>query len=171
MEPASIGTLLELGNCTFDILRFLINQRPSPSMPAVTTSATSRAPPDFKSNIRSALVMFECIMLYMSTQFVMWLVKEEGETAGEMDLDEHADPQGHSADLLAKDRDRRARRKSSTLADRLRRGMTGEMAGDLQALVAKAKPVLEKGAEILGLGSVDLTHVLKNFIEDHMGSS
>ena len=116
------------------------------------------------------MVMFECIMLYMSTQFVMWLIKEEGETGGEMDLDEHGDSQGFSADML-KDRDRKTRRKSSTLADRLRRGMTGEMAGDLQALVAKAKPVLEKSSEILGLGSADLTHVLKNFIEDHMGSS
>ena len=86
-------------------------------------------------------------------------------------MDDHPDSQGLSADIVAKDRDRRARRKSSTLADRLRRGMTGEMAGDLQALVAKAKPVLEKCTEILGSGSVDLTHVLENFVEDHMGSS
>lgn len=134
-----------------------------------------------QSHTRAARQVLECVLMYASTQLVMWLMKHDDEHVGEMDLDEqqqqNADGHGHRADGHAlvlkererdRDRDRRLSRKSLTLADRLRRGMTGEMSMDLQALIAKAKPVVSKSTEILGAGCVDLTQVLANFVEERV---
>lgn len=88
-----------------------------------------------------------------------------------------ADGHGYvnKADLgMSGAKERRLRRKSQslTLAERLRRGMTGEMTMDLQTLVSKAKVAVARGTESLEKAdSVDIFGVLQSFLEDRMQSA
>lgn len=171
-EPASIGTLLELGNCAYETLKFLAEKKQA----TVETDRTRAL-----STIKVVRQLLECVVLYASTQLVMWLTKQDGEQAGDMDLDEKQQTEGHayghSADANAstlkdRERERRMKRKSLTLADRLRRGMTGEMMMDLQALVTKSKTVIAKSSEIIGDPKlVDLMHIMGSFLQDHAANS
>lgn len=167
-EPASIGTLLELGNCAYETLRFLADKN-QPSIEADRSRALS--------TIKVVRQLLESVVLYASTQLVMWLTKQDGEQVGDMELDEKQQTEGHgyghNADVGAstlkdRERERRMKRKSLTLADRLRRGMTGEMTMDLQALVTKSKPVIAKSSEVIGDPKlVDLMHIMGSFLKDH----
>ena len=64
--------------------------------------------------------------------------------------------------------DRRPKRQPLTLAERLRRGMSGEMASDVQALLVKARPVMSKSEGILEKKSIDLTSVLARFVQERI---
>ncbi|EJD01706.1 uncharacterized protein FOMMEDRAFT_111741 [Fomitiporia mediterranea MF3/22] len=175
-EPASIGTLLELGNCSYESLHFLANKKTN-----VLPASSVQAPkvPQY-GDIRIYRQALETVLVYASTQLVMWLSKHDGEQTGEMELDESQQPsEGHGYGLKAdvsttkdRERERRLRRKSLTLADRLRRGMTGEMTMDLQALVAKAKDAIAASSEILATPEPgDLLQVLATFLEDRVAVS
>ncbi|KAH8118849.1 nucleoporin subcomplex protein binding to Pom34-domain-containing protein [Phellopilus nigrolimitatus] len=177
-EPASIGTLLELGNCAYETLHFLTSKKMPPlSNRSLAPPSTPRAVSTLQPSVRMIRQTLETVLVYTSTQLVMWLTKHDGEQTGEMELD---DPQQHSeahgygykADASTtkdRERERRLKRKSLTLADRLRRGMTGEMTMDLQALVDKAKPVVAKSSEVLGKPEpVDLLQVLAIFLEERL---
>ncbi|KAM6496434.1 hypothetical protein JOM56_009140 [Amanita muscaria] len=62
-------------------------------------------------------------------------------------------------------------RSRSLLAERVRRGMTGEIAADLQTLITKAKPILEKADVMSGVQdgrSVDLMDVLGKFLQERV---
>lgn len=107
----------------------------------------------------------EATLLYAATQLAMWLSKPGFDhNSNEMDTD---DPLNEASESM---RDRRtARRQSSmTLAERLRRGMTGEMAADLQSLLSKAGPIIAKSGTVLGSGDVDLTQVLSHFVQERI---
>ena len=62
-------------------------------------------------------------------------------------------------------------RKSLSLADRLRRGMTGEMMVDLQTLLSRAKPVVAKSIEVSGGDCVDIVPILVRFMEERAAAS
>ena len=62
----------------------------------------------------------------------------------------------------------RARKPTMTMAERLRRGMRGEMAADLLALLGRARPVVAKSAGVLGTGDVDVTQVLAHFVQERI---
>ena len=111
----------------------------------------------------------------------MWLSKPEFDTPqpeAEADTDmlvEGGPGGGGSGDAsaavvaAASLKERRAARKATmTLAERLRRGMTGEMAADLQALLGKAKPVIAKSMTVLGEKDVDLTQALSYFVQERI---
>lgn len=72
--------------------------------------------------------------------------------------------------LDASKAERRAPRASITLGERLRRGMSGEMATDLQSLLNKAKPIIAKSNSVMGKESVDLTQILSNFLYERVGT-
>ncbi|KAI5121186.1 hypothetical protein M0805_005987 [Coniferiporia weirii] len=178
-EPASIGTLLELGNCTYETLQFLTSEK-LPPLSARDPASSASARSALESNVRICRQTLEIALVYASTQLAMWLTKHDGEQSGEMELDDLQQPSethgyGYKADASStkdRERERRLKRKSLTLADRLRRGMTGEMAMDLEALVAKAKPVNAKCSEMLGKSeSVDLLQVLAAFLEERVDAS
>ena len=167
-ESASIGTLLELGNCAYETLQFLTSKKPSGSSEQSSTG-------NLHANIRVARQLLEVVLVYASTQLVMLLSKQDGEHSGEVEMEEaqQQGDSGHKAELNAttkeRDRERRMRRKSLTLADRLRRGMTGEMAMDLQSLVSKAKDAVAGSSAVLGKPEpIDLLQVLISFLEDRM---
>lgn len=98
----------------------------------------------------------------------MSISKPDFDAGGDIDLDEPLEGQGSRSD--GKDRERR--RTSVNLGDRFRRGMTGEMNSDLQGLLHKAKPVLERSKAVLGADcGVDITDVLLKFLHDHIGTT
>ncbi|KAJ3505818.1 hypothetical protein NMY22_g17444 [Coprinellus aureogranulatus] len=60
----------------------------------------------------------------------------------------------------------------SSLADRLRRSMTGDIASDLLGLLNRARPVMGASKEVVGEGGmvVDVTQVLVNFLQERVVS-
>lgn len=179
-EPASIGTLLELGNCAYETLRFLVSKTPG-------GAGSKDKDATFVTDVGKARRALESALVYATTQLMMWLAKHDGENvhSGDMDTDDAVQTEGYGqgfgggyrADASSAaqsqkdlDRDRRLKRRSMTLADRLRRGMTGEMTMDLQGLIARAKPVVLKSQDLLGKEVVDLTPILANFVEERVNS-
>ena len=58
---------------------------------------------------------------------------------------------------------------SISMAERLRRGMTGDMANELLAFLNKARPLLARSAEVVGKRDVvDITQVLVNFLQERI---
>ena len=123
----------------------------------------------------------EAALLYAVTQLALWLSKPEldGAPAADADADDMmvvgggdhqhlGESMSMSASASVSARERRARKASVTMAERLRRGMRGEMAADLQALLGKARPVVAKSAGVLGAGDVDLTQVLAYFVQERI---
>jgi nuclear pore complex protein Nup188 len=162
-----MGTLLELGNCTLDVLRDLVGRPAGQSITSVTTplSGTYNNTLDVRQGVVTARRTLEGILLYAVTQLAMWLSKPEYDIATN-DLDPEEQPMEIQRTEVSKER--RAPRPSSTLADRMRRGMTGEMAADLQSLLNKSKPIIAKSDTVLGKEEVDLTQVLSNFLHDRI---
>ncbi|KAH7887323.1 nucleoporin subcomplex protein binding to Pom34-domain-containing protein, partial [Phlebopus sp. FC_14] len=165
-EPTSLGTLLELANCSLDVLRNLVNR---PAGQAIAPSASAKdVPLDVRQGTITARRNLEAVLVYSVTQLAMWLSKPDFDpSAVEMETEEHNSQTLDAAREASKGRGPRA---SLTLAERLRRGMTGEMASDLQALLARSKPVLEKSDGVLGKAEVsgDLTQVLSKFLNERM---
>ncbi|OSC97961.1 hypothetical protein PYCCODRAFT_1480973 [Trametes coccinea BRFM310] len=169
-EPASLGTLLEIGNSSLDILRLLVDRPPAQ---ALTPATSSEKALDVRDTVAAARRNLEAALLYAVTQLAMWLSKPEFDApSGEADPDSEMSMEGAQGDMaqtaLVSVKERRGGRKAMTLAERLRRGMTGEMAADLQGLLGKAKPVIAKSASVLGEKEVDLTQVLSYFVQERI---
>jgi nuclear pore complex protein Nup188 len=167
-----MGTLLELGNCTLDVLRDLVGRPAGQAIaPATGSSEPHESPLDVKEGVITARHNLETILIYAATQLAMWLSKPEPDTTTEMDTDDQAQDIHHHHHKEAV-KERKTTRPSSTLVDRLRRGMTGEMASDLQSLLNKAKPIILKSKNVLGTtDDVDLTQVLSNFLHERVGTA
>ncbi|KAI6166332.1 nucleoporin subcomplex protein binding to Pom34-domain-containing protein [Pisolithus thermaeus] len=165
-EPASVGTLLELANCSLDVLRNLVN-RPAGQAIAPPTSLK-----EVPLNVRQATLTvrqnLEALLIYAVTQLAMWLSKPDFDPAvADMETDEQTSQAMEVREPVTRGR---APRPSLTLAERLRRGMTGEMAADLQALLTRSKPVFTKSDEVLERkhASGDLTQVLLRFLNERV---
>ncbi|TCD64241.1 hypothetical protein EIP91_004343 [Steccherinum ochraceum] len=161
-EPTSIGTLLELGNRCLDVLRHLVDRPPTQAItPGTSGSEEVLNVRETVDAIRSTL---EASLFYAVTQLAMWLAKPEFDgSAKEVDLD---DSMALGEPDSAKERERKSQRQSLTMAERLRRGMTGEMASDVQALLIRAKSVVAKSTTVSGEKGVDLTAVLARFVQE-----
>lgn len=153
---------MELGNRTLDILRHLV-QKPAGQTLVDTTEV------DVKQGVKIARRNLEEILLYSVTQLAMWFSKPDFENvAPDPDAD---DSQAMDISRADTTKERRAPRSSMTMAERLRRGMTGEMSGDLQSLLTKSKPVLASSNAVIGKESVDLTQILLNFLHERVGTT
>lgn len=160
-----MGTLLELGNCTLDVLRELVN-RPAGQSLIPTPPTRGAYALDVLEGVLTARRNLEAILVYGVTQLVMWLSKPEFDVPP-TDA-EGEEPQATDIQRAEVSKERRASRPSMTMAERLRRGMTGEMASDLQSLLNKAKPIIAKSDSVLGKPGVDLTQVLLNFLHERI---
>ena len=165
-----MGTLLELGNCTLDVLRDLVNRPAGQSILPVgmIPMRSNDLGLDIRQGVLTARRSLEMALTYAVTQLAMWLLKPDFEPSAtvsgggdSMTLD------GEDERMDGKEHRSHAR-PSASLAERVRRGMTGELAADLQALITKAKPIIEKSDGVLdpsGKGKgVDLTDVLGKFL-------
>ncbi|KAG2099322.1 nucleoporin subcomplex protein binding to Pom34-domain-containing protein [Suillus cothurnatus] len=154
-EPASLGTLLELANCTLDILRHLVDR---PAGQAIAPPASVKETPlDVQEGMLTARKTLEALLVYAATQLAMWLSKPEFDAA-EMDSEDHV-PQ--TIDMRES-----SKRPSRALTDRIRRGMPGEMATDLEKLLKQAKPILQKSIDDKRNVKGDLTQVLLRFMSE-----
>lgn len=164
-EPTSIGTLLELGNCSLDILRALVDR---PAMQALTpaTSVNTKAL-DVRDSVTATRRTLESVLFYIVTQLALWLVRADTDaTPNDLEGDDNMG-MGYGRDHH-QEKDRRPKRQPLTLAERFRRGMSGEMASDVQALLIKARPVMSKSEGILAKKSIDLTPVLSRFVQERI---
>ncbi|KAG6836390.1 hypothetical protein H0H93_008535 [Arthromyces matolae] len=164
-EPASIGTLQELGSSTLDLLRELVNRPAHQSLAATTPK---QDPLDVREAVVTARKNLEGVLLYAATQLVIILSQQQDNIPSAQEEEESMPVDHHRLD--ASKADRRSHRASITLGERLRRGMTMEMATDLQSLLNKAKPIIAKSNDVLGKESVDLTQILSNFLHERVGS-
>ena len=143
-EPASLGTLLELGNRTLDVLRNLVNRPPGQSITDSSgPSGSYTTPLEVRQGVIVARRNLERILLYSVTQLAMWLSKPDFDrTLLDPDPDNpQAMNTSRTTDSLVVLKERRPR-SSIIMAERLRRGITGEMAGDLQSLLTKLKAII-----------------------------
>ena len=173
-EPASLGTLLELGNRTLDVLRNLVHRPPGQSI--TDSSGLSRSYTTTPLGVKQGVIVtrrnLEGILLYSVTQLAMWLSKPDFDrTPLDPDPD---DPQAmdtsRTTDSLVVVKERRPR-SSIIMAERLRRGITGEMAGDLQSLLTKSKAIMQSSDGVIGKPSIDITQILLNFLHDRISTS
>ncbi|TFK28983.1 hypothetical protein FA15DRAFT_753049 [Coprinopsis marcescibilis] len=218
-EPASLGTLLELGNCSLDILRDFVGRPggqslvPASGLQAGAAPGAPGASLDVRQGVVTARRSLESVLVYAVTQLAMWLAKSEGEP-GSGGQDEGMDEQGmdgvsplglggrgdgaggkvgrsggglslsalggsvgasvhgnsQSGSGGGSGGSARAVSTSISMAERVRRGMTGEMASDLQALLVKAKPVMAKCDAVVGKESTDVMGILAVFVRDRVGA-
>ncbi|KAK0198776.1 hypothetical protein F5146DRAFT_1020942 [Armillaria mellea] len=162
-EPASLGTLLELGNSTLDLLKELAGLPPGQSLVAMGAVLSSRygSTLDVRQGVTTARRNLEGILIYAGTQLAMWLSKPDFEVnTNDVDMDEPETPR--------QEKERRAPRSSLTLADRMRRGMTGEMAADLQSLLTKSKDAIKSTDTVIGTRGVDVIPLLSTFIHERI---
>lgn len=172
-EPASLGTLLELGNCSLDILKDFVNR---PAGQALTPTVPTRGsnPLDVRQGVITARRNLESVLLYAVTQLTMWLSKPEFEPSSQENGGDLEDPQGMDIQRPEGGKDRRIisvsapRSSSISMAERIRRGMTGEVAGDLQGLLNRAKPIVAKCNEVIGKDSIDIIQILLSFLQDRI---
>lgn len=162
-ESASIGTLLELANGTLDMLRNLTNMPSGQSLVRADVASEKFKELNVQRGVNIARRNLEEILLYMITQLAMWLSKPESE-APPADLD--GEDQTMADSQKPETKERRGPRMS--LGTRFRRGMTGEMAMDVQTLLTKAKPIIAKTDTILGEGQVDICEILSTFLQNHI---
>ncbi len=179
-EAASLGTLLELGNRSLDVLKNLVQRPPGQS---ISDFAALPGPYSTALGVKEGVVIvrrnLEEILLYSVTQLAMWLSKPDFESAATITEDD-APPilgSGTAFDSTRIDSIKEKKvvpaaspRTSITLAERLRRGM-GEVAGDLQALLVKSKPAFAASDQVIGRPSVDLTQIMLSFLHEHVGNS
>ncbi|PBL00664.1 hypothetical protein ARMGADRAFT_982963 [Armillaria gallica] len=162
-EPASLGTLLELGNSTLDLLKELVRLPPGQSLVAMGAVLSSKygSTLDVRQGVITARRNLEGILIYAGTQLAMWLSKPDFEVnTNDVDMDEPEAPR--------QEKERRAPRSSLTLADRMRRGMTGEMAADLQSLLTKSRDVIKSTDTVIGTRSMDVLPLLSTFIHERI---
>ena len=169
-EPASLGTLLELGNRTLDVLRNLVQRPPCQSITDASALCGSyKTAVDVKAGVLIARRNLEEIQLYAVTQLAMWISKPDFDTSP-ADA-ENDDLQAMDASRADGTNEKRHSRSSITMAERLRRGMTGEMAADLHSLLMKSKPILVASDTIIGGTSVDFSQILLKFLHERIGCS
>jgi len=164
-----MGTLLELGNGTLDMLRGLVDLPAGQSiapLPAVSL-AVKGADIDVRQGVATARQNLENVLVYAVTQLAMWLSKPEFDApSSDMEMEDQVmDIHKEST------KERRAPRSSLVLGDRMRRGMTGEMAADLQKLLNKSKPTIAKSNTTLGKEQIDLCGILSVFLQERIISS
>ncbi|KAI0048058.1 hypothetical protein FA95DRAFT_1133922 [Auriscalpium vulgare] len=162
-EPASMGTLLELASSTLDVLNHLVTR---PGGQALTPA--SERPLDVREAVITLRRNLEAVLFYGVTQLGIWVAKPElldgtgPGTSGDAEMDE-------APEVSVPPRDRRGmRRESVALTERMRRGMTGEMGGELKSMIERARGTLEKSGKVAGgkQGNVDVTKVLLNFLTE-----
>lgn len=158
--------MLELGNRTLDILRNLVQRPPGQSItdPAALSGSYTTALA-VKEGVIIARRNLEELLLYAATQLAMWLSKPDFESE---QVDGDADEHVMDTSRLENAKERRAPR--SSLANRMRRGMTGEMTADLQVLLGKSKPIITASDTIIGKSSVNITQILLNFLHERLPS-
>jgi nuclear pore complex protein Nup188 len=173
-----------LCNCALDVLRRL-SALPTTGQALTPAGPKGEKPLDVGDSIVAARRTLEVASLYAVTQLALWTAKPDLDehVAGDVDVDDgdsadrsfaavSTSPESHRLGLSISWKpgtSPEARKVSISAAERLRRGMTGEIASDLLSMLNKARPLLQKLDE--GKKGVDLVRVLAEFLQQHVSSS
>ncbi|TRM67890.1 nucleoporin subcomplex protein binding to Pom34-domain-containing protein [Schizophyllum amplum] len=158
-ERASLGTLLELGNCTLDQLRDLLTKAVSVG-PAAKGKTSLPGMYDTRESVHAGIAVarrtLEVVLTYSATQLALYLNKSDHDVASrDADFDES---QQSSMEVST----------ATKAADRLRRGLISDTVDDLESLMQKAKPLMEKSDTTLGKSMVNVSQILENFFRNHV---
>ena len=93
-EPVSIGTLLELGNCTLDVLQNLANCPAGQTIIPLPSPLSHEKPLDVKKGVITTRRNLAAVCLYSITQLGMSVSKPDFDGGGNIDLDEPLEIQG-----------------------------------------------------------------------------
>ena len=141
-----------------DVLRHLVDRPPTQAI--TPGSSNTESVLDVRETAETIRSTLEAALLYAVTELAMWLAKPEFDGTAKDSEDDGMAP-GES-----EERERKSKRQSITMAERLRRGMTGEMASDVQALLSRARLVIIKSDTVIGKKGVDLSAVLSRFVQE-----
>ncbi|KIJ57226.1 hypothetical protein M422DRAFT_219126 [Sphaerobolus stellatus SS14] len=157
-EPASTGTLLELGTCAVDILKHVsATVASSAEKPAVLSSSIPLPSFSARSTAIAASQVLETVLTYAVTQLALWVeIAEHHQEGGRgMDLDEGHEREGGE----------KRRRTSMGVGGRVRKE---EMVEDLKSLLSTSRPVIEKAQQQLKLDSQGIVLLLIGFLEKRL---
>jgi len=166
-----MGTLIELASSTLDTLGHLISRPAGQALTMTSPTRPSETPLDVKTAIQATRRTVESVLFYATTQLAAWVT-----TPGLLDVGAGgADPEaseettmGDSASVNHGER-RTARRESTMMTERMRRGLTGEISSELKAVLEKARTVLAKSQPTSEKQSaVDIAGVLLAFLNQRV---
>lgn len=165
-----MGTLIELASGTLDTLGHLISR---PAGQALTLSAPTRPserPLDVRAAILATRRTTEAVLFYATTQLGAWVTNPDllDAGAGGADAAESMDEMGVDSVSLNQSERRGGQRREQTvvMTERMRRGLTGEISGELKAVLEKARGLLAKSQQTAAdkQTPVDITNVLLSFL-------
>ena len=164
-----MGTLIELASGTLDTLGHLISR---PAGQALTLSAPTRLserPLDVRAAILATRRTTEAVLFYATTQLGAWVTNPDLLDAGVGGAEaESMDEIGVDSVSLNQSERRGGQRREQTvvMTERMRRGLTGEISGELKAVLEKARGLLAKSQQTSAdkQTPVDITNVLLSFL-------
>ena len=164
-----MGTLIELASGTLDTLGHLISR---PAGQALTLSAPTRLserPLDVRAAILATRRTTEAVLFYATTQLGAWVTNPDLLDAGAGGAEaESMDEMGVDSVSLNQSERRGGQRREQTvvMTERMRRGLTGEISGELKAVLEKARGLLAKSQQTSAdkQTPVDITNVLLSFL-------
>ena len=170
-----MGTLIELASGTLDTLGHLISR---PAGQALTLSAPTRPserPLDVRAAILATRRTTEAVLFYATTQLGAWVTNPDLllDAGAGADADSLTDELGgDGAGMMNQSERRGPRREPTVMTERMRRGLTGEISGELKTVLEKARGLLAKSQQTIGdkqsggekQSPVDITNVLLSFL-------
>ncbi|KAH9062300.1 hypothetical protein EDB87DRAFT_336049 [Lactarius vividus] len=165
-EPASMGTLIELASGTLDTLGHLISRPAGQALTMTAPTRPSERPLDVRAAVLATRRTTEAVLFYATTQLGAWVTNPDLMLDAGAGADaESADEVGDSGSLNQSER-RGPRREPTVMTERMRRGLTGEISGELKAVLEKARSLLAKSQQPAAdkQSAVDITNVLLNFL-------
>ena len=161
-----MGTLIELASGTLDTLSHLISR---PAGQALTMSAPTRPserPLDVRAAILATRRTTEAVLFYATTQLGAWVTNPDLLDAGAGADAESTDELGGDTASMNTSERRGPRRETTVMTERMRRGLTGEISGELKAVLERARSLLAKNQHTAAdkQSAVDITNVLLSFL-------
>ena len=166
-----MGTLIELASSTLDTLGHLISRPAGQALTMTSPTRPSETPLDVKTAIQATRRTVESVLFYATTQLAAWVTTPELLDVGAGGADAEAPEDttmGDSASVNHGER-RTARRESTVMTERMRRGLTGEISSELKVVLEKARTVLAKSQPTSEKQStVDIAGVLLTFLNQRV---
>jgi len=168
-----MGTLIELASSTLDTLGHLISRPAGQALTMTSLTRPSETPLDVKTAIQATRRTVESVLFYATTQLAAWVTTPELLDVGAgADLEASEETtMGDSAGVNNHGERRSARRESTVMTERMRRGLTGEISSELKVVLEKARTVLAKSQPPTSekQSTVDIAGVLLAFLNQRVG--
>ena len=161
-----MGTLIELASGTLDTLGHLISRPAGQALTLSELTRPSERPLDVRAAILATRRTTEAVLFYATTQLGAWVTNPDLLDAGAGADAESTDELGGENVNMNQTERRGTRREPTVMTERMRRGLTGEISGELKVVLEKARGLLAKSQQTAAdkQDPVDITNVLLNFL-------